>query len=67
MHKLLLAYLVLRVADLLLRGALGTAFAATWQAFWFWVEMACFVVPLAAAGFRERAPQPASCSSAPCC
>ncbi len=46
MFGLLAAYVVVRVADLLLRGALGTAFAATWQAFWFWVEMACFVVPL---------------------
>ncbi|MDT3735174.1 MAG: Ni/Fe-hydrogenase cytochrome b subunit [Denitratisoma sp.] len=47
MFGLLAAYVVVRVADLVLRGALGTAFAATWQAFWFWVEMACFVVPLA--------------------
>ena len=47
MYGLLAAYVVVRVLDLLLRGALGSAFAATWQAFWFWVEMACFVVPLA--------------------
>jgi Ni/Fe-hydrogenase subunit HybB-like protein len=46
MYWLLAAYVVLRVLDLVLRGALGTAFAATWQAFWFWVEMACFIVPL---------------------
>jgi Ni/Fe-hydrogenase subunit HybB-like protein len=46
MFGLLAAYVAVRVADLLLRGALGTAFAATWQAFWFWVEMACFVAPL---------------------
>ena len=43
--KLLLAYLVLRVAELALRGALAQAFAPSWQALWFWVEMACFVVP----------------------
>ena len=47
MYLTLAAYVVLRVAEVLLRGALGTAFAATWQAFWFWVEMACFIVPLA--------------------
>ena len=47
MWGLLAAYVALRVLDLLWRGALGTAFAATWQAFWFWVEMACFIVPLA--------------------
>jgi Ni/Fe-hydrogenase subunit HybB-like protein len=46
MYLTLAAYVALRVADLVLRGALGTAFAASWQAFWFWVEMACFVVPL---------------------
>ena len=47
MFWLLAAYVVVRVLDLVFRGALGTAFAATWQAFWFWIEMACFVVPLA--------------------
>jgi Ni/Fe-hydrogenase subunit HybB-like protein len=47
MYLTLAAYVVLRVAEVLIRGALGTAFAATWQAFWFWVEMACFIVPLA--------------------
>ena len=46
MYLTLAAYVVLRVAEVLIRGALGTAFAATWQAFWFWVEMACFIVPL---------------------
>ncbi len=46
MYWTLAAYVVLRVLDLVLRGALGTAFAASWQAFWFWVEMACFIVPL---------------------
>lgn len=46
MFWLLAAYVVLRVLDLVFRGALGGAFAASWQAFWFWVEMAAFVVPL---------------------
>ena len=46
MYWTLAAYVVLRVIDVVMRGALGTAFAATWQAFWFWIEMACFVVPL---------------------
>lgn len=44
-YGLLLAYLALRVGDLLWRGAFVHAFAATTQALWFWVEMACFVVP----------------------
>lgn len=46
MYGLLAAYVAVRLLDLLFRGALGTAFAASWQAFWFWVEMACFVAPL---------------------
>ncbi|MBM3392076.1 MAG: Ni/Fe-hydrogenase cytochrome b subunit [Betaproteobacteria bacterium] len=46
MYWTLAAYVALRVIEIVARGALGTAFAATWQAFWFWVEMACFVVPL---------------------
>jgi Ni/Fe-hydrogenase subunit HybB-like protein len=41
MFWLLAAYVAVRVLDLVFRGALGTAFAATWQAFWF-----CFVAPL---------------------
>ena len=47
MYGLLAAYVAVRVLDLVFRGALGTAFAASWQAFWFWIEMACFVAPLA--------------------
>ena len=46
MFWLLAAYVVLRVLDLVFRGAFGSAFAASWQAFWFWVEMVAFVVPL---------------------
>ena len=38
-------YLLLRVADLIWRGAIVTAFALDTQAFWFWIEMALFVVP----------------------
>ena len=46
MYLTLAAYVVLRVAEVAIRGALGTAFAATWQAFWFWIEMASFIAPL---------------------
>ncbi len=46
MYLTLAAYVVLRVAEIVVRGALGTAFAATWQAFWFWIEMASFIAPL---------------------
>ncbi|MBI5922731.1 MAG: Ni/Fe-hydrogenase cytochrome b subunit [Betaproteobacteria bacterium] len=46
MWGLLLVYLVLRIGELVLRGALPHAFQATLEAFWFWVEMLCFIVPL---------------------
>lgn len=42
---LVVAYLVLRVADLVLRGALPKAFVLDKQALAFWLEMALFVVP----------------------
>ena len=45
MWGLLVAYLVLRVGDLVLRGAILSAFSFTQEAFWFWVEMACFGAP----------------------
>jgi Ni/Fe-hydrogenase subunit HybB-like protein len=41
----LVFYLLLRVADLVWRGAIVTAFALDTQAFWFWIEMALFLVP----------------------
>jgi Ni/Fe-hydrogenase subunit HybB-like protein len=46
MWGLLVAYLVVRVAELTLRGAWPSAFGANWTAVSFWVEMACFAVPL---------------------
>lgn len=39
-------YLVLRVGDLLYRGALGLAFSATLDAVMFWIEMLLFIVPV---------------------
>ena len=40
-----LIYLVLRVGDLLYRGALGLAFEGSLDALMFWIEMALFVIP----------------------
>ncbi len=42
---LLLAFVAIRLADVLLRGRFGLAFAPTRYAFWFWVETALLVVP----------------------
>jgi Ni/Fe-hydrogenase subunit HybB-like protein len=56
MYWLLAAYVALRLADVILHGALGTAFAATLEAFMFWLEMLAFIVPLvllAPAGARR--------------
>ena len=39
-------YLLLRVGDLLCRGALGLAFAMTRDALMFWIEMMLFIVPV---------------------
>ena len=57
MWWLLLAYLVLRVGDLAVRGAFGEAFRPTVTALMFWLEMAFFVVPavlLASPAGRRR-------------
>lgn len=58
LHKLLVVYLVIRVADLVLRGALGAAFVLDTQAFWFWVEMTCFVVPAVFLATRDARRHP---------
>jgi len=43
---LLIAYLVVRIGDLLARGAMASALQFTLEAFWFWVEMICFAIPV---------------------
>jgi Ni/Fe-hydrogenase subunit HybB-like protein len=43
---LLIAYLVVRIGDLVLRGAMPGAFRLTLEAFWFWIEMICFAIPV---------------------
>ena len=44
---LLVAYLVVRLVDLAMRGALGSMFEASIEAVMFWIEMALFAAPLA--------------------
>lgn len=43
----LAVYLVVRLADLAVRGALGSMFEASIEAIMFWIEMALFIAPLA--------------------
>jgi Ni/Fe-hydrogenase subunit HybB-like protein len=42
----LVAYLIIRVADLVVRNALGGMFQANIEALMFWVEMGLFIAPL---------------------
>jgi Ni/Fe-hydrogenase subunit HybB-like protein len=46
MVGILVAYLVVRFADIIVRGALGKAFEANLEAFMFWVETLLFAAPL---------------------
>lgn len=43
----LAAYLAVRLADLVVRGALGSMFEGSIEAIMFWIEMALFIAPLA--------------------
>jgi len=58
MFWLLAAYLVVRVADLVLRGALGSAFAFSLEAVMFWLEMIAFALPLLLLGSRAARARP---------
>ena len=42
----LAAYIAVRLADLVMRGAVGSMFEASIEAFMFWIEMALFIAPL---------------------
>jgi Ni/Fe-hydrogenase subunit HybB-like protein len=55
----LAAFLVLRLGDLLMRGALGSAFTLSVISVMFWLEIACFVAPLILIGARAQRRNPA--------
>jgi len=46
MLVMLVAYLVVRFADLIVRGALGSMFEISIEALMFWIENALFIAPL---------------------
>lgn len=54
------AYIVVRLGDLVLRGALGGAFNVSLEALMFWLEMACFVVPFFIIGREGQRRNPAN-------
>lgn len=58
-YALLLAYLAVRLGDLVVRGAIVHAFRLNAQAFSFWAEMACFVAPAIMLAKRESRRDPA--------
>ena len=59
MLGVLAVFLIVRVGDLVVRGALGHAFAPSLEAFFFWLEMACFAAPFAIVGTPEARRNPA--------
>src|SRR5574343_54901 len=50
MLGVLAAFLAVRFGDLVVRGALGHAMKPSLEAFFFWLEMACFIAPFAIVG-----------------
>jgi Ni/Fe-hydrogenase subunit HybB-like protein len=59
MLGVLATYLVVRFADLAMRGALGHAFAPSLEAFFFWLENLCFVAPFLIVGTPAARRNPA--------
>ncbi len=53
------AYLVVRIGDVVVRGALPRAFALSLEAVMFWLETACFVIPLILIGTEVNRRNPA--------
>lgn len=59
MLGVLAAYLAIRIGDLVWRGALGHAFAASLEALVFWVEMTLFALPFVLIGTTDARRNPA--------
>ena len=53
------AYLIVRFGDLIVRGAIGRAFAGSLEAVMFWLETACFVLPFWLIGKEQERRNPA--------
>src|SRR6185369_13135194 len=53
MLGVLATYLAVRIGDLVVRGALGHAFAPSLEALVFWVEMSLFALPFVLIGTRD--------------
>ena len=55
----LAVYVVVRVGDIVVRGALPKAFVPSVEALMFWLEMACFIAPLILIGAESNRRNPA--------
>lgn len=59
MLGVLAVFIVVRLGDVVLRGALPRAFQPSVQALMFWLEMACFIAPLILIGAEVNRRNPA--------
>ena len=59
MLGVLAVFIVVRIADVVVRGALPKAFVPSVQALMFWLEMACFIAPLILIGAETNRRNPA--------
>ncbi|MDZ4251636.1 MAG: Ni/Fe-hydrogenase cytochrome b subunit [Sulfuritalea sp.] len=59
MLGILAVFIVVRLGDVIVRGALPMAFAPSVQALMFWLEMACFIAPLILIGAEVNRRNPA--------
>jgi len=59
MLGVLAVFIVVRIGDVVVRGALPRAFQPSVQALMFWLEMACFIAPLILIGAESNRRNPA--------
>ncbi|HEX8988954.1 MAG TPA: Ni/Fe-hydrogenase cytochrome b subunit [Rhodocyclaceae bacterium] len=59
MLAVLSAYLVVRLGDVVVRGAIVRAFSVSLEALMFWIETACFVAPLVLLSSEAKRRNPA--------
>jgi Ni/Fe-hydrogenase subunit HybB-like protein len=59
MLGVLAVFLAVRFGDLIVRGALGHAFAPSLEAFFFWLEIGCFTAPFLVVGSAAARRNPA--------
>ncbi|MDD2741728.1 MAG: Ni/Fe-hydrogenase cytochrome b subunit [Rhodocyclaceae bacterium] len=66
MLGVLAVFVALRAGDLIVRGALGHAFAPSLEAFFFWLEIGCFLMPFLLIGSQGARRNPAMLFLAGC-